>query len=1246
MGGQPRGVPFQKKSAKAYDQPAEAISHYVMKRIGPGMSELPMERLGQAKRHMAGMPLFSSVSNELIDAQGTRAIGDLDTWESLGPGNIGGRTRALLIDPDSPDTIYSGAVSGGVWKSIDGGSTFYPLDDMMGNLAITCLAMDPTDSNTIYAGTGEGFFNVDAVRGDGIFKTTDGGATWNQLLFTSSNTNFYYVSRIVISPNNNQTLYAGTTTGIYKSNDGGFSWALVHNPGTNGGCTDLAIRTDATGSAGSDIVFAAMGNFAQATVYRNTDADGLGTWISVLTEANMGRTSLAIAPSNQNVIYALSASIDGTSNFNNGLHAVFRSTNGGGTWTAQVRNNSTTVGYRLLLTNAPGYYAWGQYYNQGWYDNVIAVDPANSDWVWVGGIDLFRSINGGVDWEIASLWWPSSSDNEYAHADQHALVFHPDYDGMTNRTLFVGNDGGLYKTTNARDNTAPINSTTTTNTGHIDMTWVSLNNSYSVTQFYHGTAYPDGSTYFGGTQDTGTIRGNDTAGSNNWSEILGGDGGYTAVDSANTNILYAENTGISIQKSTDGGLNFSSATSGISDSGASFINPFWMDPTNPSRLYTGGWYVWRTSDGATSWSQASAITTGNGSISALTTAPSNANYALAGMSDGYIHRTSSATTATSATSWPFTNPRPANGYVSWLTFDPQNAQICYATYSTFGVNHVWRSTDAGATWTSIDGTPPNNIPDIPVHAVVVHPQDSTRLYIGTDLGVFVTNDTGGSWFVENTGFANVVTESLSIQEDNCAPHLFAFTHGRGTWRVELIGLELTPESVQVGPIAGTTQIGVTALTNCSWSATSNHSWLHVTGGSPGTGIGIVNINIDENFSSVARSGTISVNGRTFTVNQDGAVCVYQIDPTDQTFSATGGSDTVAVTSQTGCAWTATSHAGWITLTGGSTGSGSGTVSYTVSENLSTSARMGTLTIAGETFTVNQDGAPCVYSIDPTSTTASSSGVSDTVSVTAQTGCAWTASSNAAWITITGGSTGSGSGTVSYTVAENLSTSSRMGTLTIAGETFTVNQDGAPCVYSIDPTSTTASASGVSDTVSITAQTGCAWTASSNAAWITLTGGSTGSGSGTVSYTVSENLSTSARMGTLTIAGETFTVNQDGAPCVYTIDPTSTTASSSGVSDTVSVTAQTGCAWTAVSHVGWITLTGGSTGSGSGTVSYTVSENLSTSARMGTLTIAGVTFTVNQDASDPCTISPDYLNAIPFWNQTETVISLLRFFECP
>lgn len=945
------------KDLKEFDSPKEAREFYRLKRAPQRKGPVPTDRYLKAIEDIKQMPSYSTPLNRFLTKDEIQS-GVLGQWTSLGPGNLGGRTRALVVNPSNPNVMYAGGVSGGVWKTTNAGASWTAMADLLPNIAINSFAMDPANSNVIYAGTGEGYFNEDAVRGAGIFKSNDGGVNWSYL--TSTNTeDFYYVNDLVVSPNNSQRIYAGTATGVWLSTNAGTTWSRVLNPNVTGGCLDLAIRSDQA----TDYLFASCGTFDLAQVYRNTNAAGGGSWTPVLNELGMGRTSLAIAPSNQAVIYAMSASIEGGP-FDEGLYAVFRSTDGGANWTARVRNTDLNKLNTVLLSNPiiAFFIECGggdieAFVNQGWYDNVIAVDPLDPNRVWAGGIDLFRSDDGGANWGIASHWWADSSSPAYCHGDQHAIVFHPGYNGTTNKTMYVGNDGGLFVTADARAATgtgqdAVCNQVTS-------VPWSNMNNGYGVTQFYHGAPYPSGTSFIGGAQDNGVSRGSAGA-PNAWSLLLGGDGGYVAIDPTNTNVLYVENILLSLQKSTDGGVTFADAVNGINESflDFAFITPFVMDQSNTQRLWTGGLYMWRTTDGAANWTQASDIVAGLGSFSAVAVAATNPNNVLAGTMDGFIHRTNIGLTSDDTTVWPFTQPR--DGFVSSLTFDPTNANIAYATYSTFnGIpadRHVYKSTDAGATWLGIDGTGMTGLPDVPVHSVIVDPGNSAKLYVGTDLGVFVTLDGGANWARENTGFANVATEALVINGPAGARNIFAFTHGRGAWRVSLCPLTLSKTEIFVGMGGGSASVAVSSPSVCSWLASTSDNWINIVSGSGGSGNGSVDLEFRENFSGAPRVGTIDVSGHAVVVTQDGgsaADCHYSISPMFSTFSAAGGAGSVNIFCEQGCVWQAVSNASWISVTSATVGVGNGSVTYSVAPNPGITGRNGTIRIAGQLFAIKQ-----------------------------------------------------------------------------------------------------------------------------------------------------------------------------------------------------------------------------------------------------------------------------------------------------
>jgi photosystem II stability/assembly factor-like uncharacterized protein len=788
------------KKVKRFDKPAEAVRFYWTKRspTGDPVSITALEEAatvaGQLPEHSTAAASTGETAAAADPSAAVTGATFASAWQPLGPGNIGGRSRALLIHRTQNNLMWTAGVAGGIWKSTDGGASWKPKGDLLVNIAVNSIIEDPAQDNVLYAGTGEGYFNGDAVRGQGIFKSTDFGETWTQLAATA-NSDFFYVQKLTATRHKKkQRIYAATRTGVFRSTNGGATWTKVLDGTTVNGCMDLAMQYHQEDQL--NYVFASCGTFAQATVWRALDVDLGQVWEPVLREQHMGRTSLAIAPSNPKVVYALASyyNLAAADPKDYAMRAVYRSAENGaaGTWETRVDHTNSNTVNTVQLTN-PVYALLGDcgygpenlpIYTQGWYDNQIAVDPRNENVVWTAGIDLMRSDDGGRNWGVASYWWFDATDPNYAHADNHAITFHPKFNGDSNRQMFVASDGGVHRTLDARAAVGTTVSAVCGNTVDNAVQWTSLNNGYQVTQFYHGATYPDGSSFFGGTQDNGTVRGT-TGGGQLWQSIRGGDGGYVAVDQGNTDILYGEYTGKSLERSTDGGVNWADITAGVTEAGGNFqfIHPFAMDPTNSQRLWYGGAFAWRSNNRGTSWTRVSNSFGARIASWAISTLDPNRVYVgvqhLGTTTSGRVFTTNAATTLGGPVTWASAQPR--QGYVSSVAIDPANPLIAYATYSTynFGTNvgHVFKTTNGGALWTRIDAT----LPDMPVHSVVVHPTQPNTLYIGTDLGVFVTLDGGVSWMRENTGFANVVTEHLEINNGR----LFAFTHGRSAWSVPL-----------------------------------------------------------------------------------------------------------------------------------------------------------------------------------------------------------------------------------------------------------------------------------------------------------------------------------------------------------------------------------------------------------------------------------------------------------------------------
>ena len=892
------------------DEPGEAMRFFVAQRAPDGVN-LPIERLAAAKEHAKRMRSTSiaggrpgagraTSTSSNSNAGGVPAPG---SWTNVGPANVGGLTRAFVIHPQNPDIMYAGASGGGVWKSTDAGKTWTPATDFLITDSIQSLAMDPRDPNTIYAGTGDNIGGAVGIRGRGIFKTTDGGQSWSLLSGTDGDANFYYNYALVVSPNDSNRIYAGTSTGIWISTDGGNNWTRsLARVAPNTGCEELLLRTDQS----TDYLFAACGrnSAAQTSVFRNVDASGGAPWESVLALPGMGRTSLAIAPSKPNIIYALVTDADPTSDFYQGALGVFRSDSNGdsGTWQAKTTQGDTNRVNLSLLSNPQSTFAdtcrggKPSYNGQGQHDNVLAVDPTNPDRVWAGGVDTFRSDDGGSNWGIAMFWEASAPIG--AHADNHRLVFHPNYDGDKNQTLYNTSDGGIYMTANATAEVA-----TGVRAGcspyPTKVAWKSLNAGYSVTQFYDGAVYPGANQYIAGAQDNGTLWGADGFGKS-WVVFRGGDGGFVLVNPKDPNEVYSNYVYLSLDRSTDGGNTLQSIIKGITEPNSSsnflFIVPVAMDPNEPRRIYLGGRALWRSSDRGDNWDQGSALSTSlQGRISAIAVSPLDSNTVLYATEGGYVFRSQNALSTDGNAIWDVSRPR-TSGYVARIAFDPVDVNTAYVVYRTYkgtGQNYVYKTSDGGANWTPIDGSGSGALPDAPVHSIVVDPLNNQTLYAGTEMGVFTSVDGGNSWLRDDNNFANTPVTQLVLDRSAGVTNLIAFTFGRGVWKTAVPGsgtpcayaLSTTTPSVPANSAA--INVAVDTGSGCTWSVTPVSVTVFAKSPAIGTGPGAAGIYGSWNASSAPRTGVMIIADKQVTVTQKAATGVGANDDTAALADATG-----------------------------------------------------------------------------------------------------------------------------------------------------------------------------------------------------------------------------------------------------------------------------------------------------------------------------------------------------------------------
>jgi hypothetical protein len=936
------------------------------------------------------------------------------SWTSRGPQNVGGRTLSLVINPANPNMMWAAAASGGIWFTSDGGVNWAPVNDFLPTLNANTLVMNPLNPNEMYCGTGEANFSIatDAghLLGAGIFKTTNAttgsGATWTQLASTAS---WGTVYKLAISPNG--ILLATSALGILRSTNGGLSWTTTYT----GACFDVAFdRTQ-----GSTRAIAGIDNGA---LY-STDA---GSSWSQATISNAGlatTTRLAYAPGNPQVVYASSDHTTAPSAFK---RKIWRSTDGGQSYGLPVTEPNQEI------------------FTQGAYTNALWVCPTNENFILEGGIYLYRSTDGGVTFERISEQLLLS---ENVHPDLQFLVSQETGQSFaSNPRVYACTDGGIFRT----DNIFTAGGT---------FGWMSLNRTYQTTQFYGAAGT---SNYvIGGTQDNGTLK--VTSSDSNATAVLGGDGGFCAVDPTDDSYCYAEYVFLELQRFTGQGTSAPTPIHGgiINADSPNFIAPFILDPGNSGRMYAGSRRLWRSDnvrDANVTWSSVRNFHQTDASISAIAVAPASPNVVWIGDRIGHVYRTTNG-----GSDWtvidnnkaydPKRNPFP-NRYITRILIDPADANLVYVSLGGFAENNLYRTTVGlapiltGSDWQDITGGAGVGIPAVPIRSLARHPGNANWLYAGTEIGIFTTENGGTTWSTTNDGPANAPIFDLFFLPNSTT--LLAATFGRGLWQAAVGGgppvctYSLSPTSQSFGAAGGPGSVTVTANAGCGWTATSQANWITINSGASGTGNGLVNYTVANNPLTSPRTGTITAQSQTLTVSQaaGGGSCTFSISPPGMSFGSSGGSSSVNVTTQPGCSWQANSNDQWISITAGGMGTGSGPVFYTVTANPGP-ARTGTITVEEQTFTVTQAAASCVLSISPASQSFTAAGGSGTITVAlvSGAGCGWNAASNAAWITITSGAMGTDNGAVNYLVSAN-SESNRSGSITVAGQTFNVTQTGS------------------------------------------------------------------------------------------------------------------------------------------------------------------------------------------------------------
>ena len=695
------------------------------------------------------------------------AIGPAPLNSSQATGNVSGRIAAIAAHPTDANTIYVAPAGGGVWKTINGGTNWTALTDTQSTLSMGAVAIARSNPLVIYAGTGEANNSGDSNFGRGILVSTNAGTSFTLNTGPGGvfNTNRMTCSRIAVDPNNASIAYAAMAdfgnngvltndiTGIYKTIDGGSTWAnvtMANGKESTFPWSDVVVDPNTT-----SIVYAAVGcifGTANNGVYKSTDSGATWTLLNAPNApvgATFGRISVAISKaSNMNVLY-----IAAEDNTTTGHLARF------------VRSDNAGASFTDLTAGTPNYMG-----GQGWYDTTLLVDPTSSAIVYAAGAananSMLRSTNSGATWTDIS----HTGVVVQPHVDHHGV----DFDA--NGKLLDGDDGGIYR---LADPTVP--------------TWANLNGDLNTIQFEGIGLHPTNpNIVIGGSQDNGTEL---YTGALLWTEVEGGDGGLAQFSPTNGSVVYHQSpvqsfgAGNFFRRSTDGGVSWITRTTGMSgDNTQNFYAPFSVDPGNGNRVLYGATHVWETTNAGDLWtaiatSGVGGFNSGGNNVDAIGIAPSDVNTIYASTGGTFATSSQIFVTTNHGSVWTEHDLPAGSARVNEIRVDPANAQIAYAVVNQFSTaGHVFRTTNGGTLWTNISGT----LPNLPVWSIQIDNFTSpSTLYIGADDGVYTSTDLGVSWSRLGTGLPNAQVYQVTF---NSSLHILgAATHGRGAWEIQTAG---------------------------------------------------------------------------------------------------------------------------------------------------------------------------------------------------------------------------------------------------------------------------------------------------------------------------------------------------------------------------------------------------------------------------------------------------------------------------
>jgi hypothetical protein len=749
---------FSEEENDMYDGPGEAAKMEFERTKDPATGKVPRELLLTAiektrlsKLAMQNSPLNINALTWQERGSNSDAVGPSNGNTRANGGITSGRIRAVWVDlaDATGKTVWVGGVDGGLWKTTDitvATPTWTLVNDFLSNLAVTGICQDPTATNIMYFCTGEAFFNFEAVNGNGVFKSTNGGVTWAQLPITSTYTN---CSKILCDAAGN--IYLATVgAGFLRSTkaSGGAAWLAIQPTGFSARTADFEIS-----STGRLHISVGLGN-STLGAYRYTDAPSTvtsATWTTPATPFTFpsGANCRLELGCSGNTLYAL------PSNTSAIVTTVYKSTDGGANWTSNALTATNITDYNG--SNNPA---------QAWYSLAIDIDPSNTNNVIIGNLNCLKSTDGAVTWTKLSEW--VGTTGQYVHADQHIIKW---YDN--GNKLLIGCDGGIHYSADK------------------GVTIRDKNTGLRIKQFYSCAIHPTTTNYFlAGAQDNGVHQFNN-AGLSSSVEITGGDGGFVAIDQNQPQYQFGSYVRNIYRKSIDGGLSWSTVS--FSSTSGQFINPFDYD-NNTNIMYcgdvTGAYRRWTDPQTGSSSAVVTITALGTGNVTAVSASPYTANRAYFGTDLGKIVQVDAANTIASGSAGTDRSTGLPAGTITCINQGTSDQNLI-ACYSNYGIANVWASTDGGTTWTSLDNNGVN-LPDMPVRWAMFYPGDNTKAYIATETGVWETTLINGAttvWAANNT-FPAVRTDMIKYRSSDGT--IAAATHGRGLWTAT-IPLTTTPD---------------------------------------------------------------------------------------------------------------------------------------------------------------------------------------------------------------------------------------------------------------------------------------------------------------------------------------------------------------------------------------------------------------------------------------------------------------------